>query len=236
MRIGGTNITPSAMLNRRCTSPHKTLFIKNQNSIFVGHVFTKTMFESLIKYINSYISTPLTDGQEALIKDTFVYKKIRKKQYFLQEGEVCKYAAFIVKGAMRQYSVDDNGVEHIIHLYIENWWACDRESYIKLTPSIYNIDAWEDTDVLLMTKADYVKLSQPIPALIEMSRNLDDRNYIATQKRLNASNNFSAEKRYEDFVSYYPEFLQRFPQHIIASYLGITKVTLSRIRRAGMKK
>ena len=194
------------------------------------------MHDSLIKYINSYISTPLSDSQIGLIKDTFVPKKFRKKQYFLQEGEVCKYAAFIVKGAMRQYSVDDRGAEHVIHLYIENWWACDRESFIMLTPSIYNIDAWEDTNVLLMTKSDYVKLSLPIPALIEMSRNLDDRNYIATQKRLNASINLSAEKRYEDFVAYYPEFLQRFPQHIIASYLGITKVTLSRVRKSAMRK
>jgi CRP-like cAMP-binding protein len=194
------------------------------------------MHDSLIKYINSYISTPLTETQIELIEDTFVPKTIRKKQYFLQEGEVCKYAAFIVKGAMRQYSIDDKGVEHIVHLYIENWWACDRESFIMLTPSIYNIDAWEDTDVLLMTKADYVNLSKPIPAMIEMSRNLDDRNYIATQKRLNSTISFSAEKRYEDFVSYYPELVQRFPQHIIASYLGITKETLSRIRKQAVKK
>jgi CRP-like cAMP-binding protein len=194
------------------------------------------MHDSLIKYINSYISTPLTKTQIELIEDTFVPKRIRKKQHILQEGEVCKYAAFIVKGAMRQYSIDDKGVEHIVHLYIENWWACDRESFIMLTPSIYNIDAWEDTDVLLMTKADYVNLSKSIPAMIEMSRNLDDRNYIATQKRLNSTISFSAEKRYEDFVSYYPKLVQRFPQHIIASYLGITKETLSRIRKQAVKK
>lgn len=194
------------------------------------------MYDSLVKYINSYISTPLTDNQIELIEDTFVPKKIRKRQYFLQEGEVCKYAAFIVKGAMRQYNVDDKGAEHIVHLYIENWWACDRESFVMLSPSIYNIDAWEDTDVLLMTKADYISLSKPIPALIEMSRNLDDRNYIATQKRLNASISFSAERRYKDLVGYYPEFLQRFPQHVIASYLGITKESLSRIRRQALKK
>ena len=71
------------------------------------------MHESLIKYINSYISTPLTDSQEGLIKDTFVHKKFRKKQYFLQEGDVCKFAAFIVKGAMRQYSVDDKGAVYV---------------------------------------------------------------------------------------------------------------------------
>jgi len=192
------------------------------------------MHESLIKYINSYISTPLSDSQAALIKKTFVLKKLRKKQYFLQEGEVCKYAAFIVKGAMRQYSVDDKGAEHIIHLLIENWWAVDRESFIMLNPSKYNIDAWEDTDMLLFTKADYINLLTPIPALVEMSRNLDDKNHIAAQKRLNAAISLSAEQRYADLVNTYPEFLQRFPQHMLASYLGITKETLSRVRHSAV--
>jgi CRP-like cAMP-binding protein len=188
------------------------------------------MFESIIKYINSYISTPLTPEQEARIEETFTPKKIRKKQYLLQEGDVCRFAGFIVKGAMRQYTVDDKGVEHVVQLYIENWWAVDRESFIMLTPSVHSIDAWEDTDLLLMTHADYLKLSESIPALLEMSSKLDMRSYIATQKRLNASLNFSAEDRYAELAKVHPEFLQRFPQHIIASYLGITKESLSRIR------
>ena len=194
------------------------------------------MHESLIKHINSYTSTALTDSEEELIKNIFIPKKIRKKQYFLQEGQVCKYSAFIVKGAMRQHNVDDKGVEHVVQLYIENWWAVDRESFIMLTPSIYNIDAWEDTDVLFMTHADYLNLAKHIPALLELSRKLDQRNFVATQKRLNASLNFSAEQRYADLVKTRPEFLQRFPQHIIASYLGITKETLSRIRHQAAKK
>ncbi|HYV92562.1 MAG TPA: Crp/Fnr family transcriptional regulator [Chitinophagales bacterium] len=193
------------------------------------------MHESLIKYINNYATTPLTESEIELIKNTFVPKKFRKRQYFLQEGEVCKYSAFIVKGAMRQYSVDEKGAEHIVHLSIENWWAVDRESFVMLTPSIYNIDAWEDTDALLSTYADLNMLDQ-IPAIAEMIRKLDERHSIANQRRLNASISLSAEKRYEEFVSCYPEFLKRFPQHIIASYLGITKETLSRIRTAAVKK
>ena len=193
------------------------------------------MYESLIKYINSFAATPLTESEIELIESTFVPKKIRKRQYFLQEGEVCKYAAFIVKGAMRQYSVDDKGVEHIVRLSIENWWAVDRESFVMLTPSDYNIDAWEDTEALLITKADMNLLSQ-IPAITEMMRKLDENHSIAAQRRVNASISFSAEKRYSDFASCYPEFLQRFPQHIIASYLGITKETLSRIRRQMVRK
>ena len=194
------------------------------------------MHESLIKYINSYATTPLTDSDIELIKDTFVPKKIRKRQYLLQEGEVCKYAAFIVKGAMRQYSVDDKCAEHIVRLLIENWWASDRESYVMLTPSVYNIDAWEDTDVLLVTKADFLNRISSIPAISEMARKLDENYAIASQKRLHATISLPAEQRYSDLANTYPEFLQRFPQHIIASYLGITKETLSRVRRQVVKK
>jgi CRP-like cAMP-binding protein len=192
--------------------------------------------DSLIAYIKSYSSAPLAESDIELIRNTFLPKRIRKKQYLLQEGEVCKYAAFIVKGAMRQYSVDEKGMEHIVRLSIENWWAVDRESFTMLTPSIYNIDAWEDTDALLVTSADFLEAAGKIPALNEMIRKMDERHAFALQKRVNASISFSAEKRYADFTKQYPEFIKRFPQHIIASYLGITKETLSRIRHQAVKK
>jgi CRP-like cAMP-binding protein len=194
------------------------------------------MHESLINYINSFATSPLTDSEIELIKKTFVPKKIRKRQYFLQEGQVCKYSGFIVKGAMRQYSVDDKGTEHIVRLLLENWWAVDRESYVMLTPSVYNIDAWEDSELLLITRADMLNKLNSIPALNEMTRKLDENHAVAAQRRLNASISLPAEKRYAEFANLYPEFLQRFPQHMIASYLGITKETLSRIRRHAVKK
>jgi CRP-like cAMP-binding protein len=194
------------------------------------------LHESFIKYINSYAVTPLTESEIEIIKGTFVPKKIRKRQYLLREGEVCKYAAFIVKGAMRQYSIDDKGAEHIIRLTIENWWAVDRESFVMLTPSIYNIEAWEDTDVLVVTNADVTNRINPIQPFNEMARKLDENHAFAAQRRLSASISFSAEKRYANFANTYPEFLQRFPQHMIASYLGITKETLSRIRHQSAKK
>jgi CRP-like cAMP-binding protein len=194
------------------------------------------MHESLIKHINSYTSTPLTDSEVEVIKNTFVPQKIRKRQLLLQEGQVCKYSAFIVKGAMRQYSVDDKGADHIIRLLIENWFAVDRESFSMLTPSVYNIDAWEDTDVLLITKSDSLDLFNQIPSIAQWAMGLDENHAFAAQKRLSASISFSAEKRYSDFASTYPDFLQRFPQHMIASYLGITKETLSRVRHHVAKK
>jgi CRP-like cAMP-binding protein len=193
------------------------------------------MHKNLLNYINQRSTSPLTSEEEAMVVAKFQPKKLRKKQYFLQEGNVCKYAGFIVKGAMRQYSVDDKGVEHIVQLYIENWWATDRESAIMLTPSKYNIDAWEDTELLLVTRAEMLDLIEKIPAIAQMARSMDERSYIASQRRLNSSISNTAEQRYKEFAENYPELIQRFPQHLIASYLGITKETLSRIRKQALK-
>jgi len=193
------------------------------------------MHEKLIDYINQYSNLALTAEEQALIVTTFQPKKLRKKQYFLQEGDVSKYVGFIVKGAMRQYSVDEKGTEHIVHLLIENYWANDRESSIMLTPSKYNIDAWEDTELLITTRAEMIDLIDKIPSLVQMTRLMDERNAIANQRRLSSTISNTAEKRYEEFAAHHPQFIQRFPQHIIASFLGITKETLSRIRKQGTK-
>lgn len=193
------------------------------------------MYENLFAYINQHANSLLTNEEEAFIMAAFQPKKIRKKQYFLQEGDVCKHIAFVVKGAMRQYSVDEKGVEHIVHLFLENYWASDRESNIMLTPSAYNIDAWEDTEILIITRAEIMNLMMKVPALVEMIRLMDERNAIANQRRLSSAISSTAERRYEEFASNHPQFIQRFPQHIIASYLGITKETLSRLRRKSIR-
>ena len=109
------------------------------------------MYDSLKKYIEEYSGETLTDEEFEMVKTAFTPKKFRKKQYLLQAGDVSRFMAFIIKGAVRQYSVDDKGIEHIIYFGLENWWAGDRESFTMLTPSRYNIDAVEDTEVLLTT-------------------------------------------------------------------------------------
>lgn len=190
------------------------------------------MHENLITYINNYASTPLTKEGEVLIESTFRPKFLRKRQYFLQEGDLAKFGGFIVKGAMRQYTVDDKGIEHMVQLFIENYWASDRESMTLNKPSIYNIDAWEDTSLLIATRAEMLDMANRIPSFAEMIRLMDERYAIASQRRLNSTLSNSAEKRYEEFADNHPQFLQRFPQHLIASMLGITKETLSRIRKA----
>jgi CRP-like cAMP-binding protein len=194
------------------------------------------MYDALVRYFCSYTSNALIGDEIDLIQRFFSMKKFKKREFFLQEGEVCSCSAFIVKGAMRQYAVSEKGEEHIIKLFIENWWASDYESILRKTPSIYFIDAWEETDALLVAKTDLVYLINRIPALLEWIRKLDNNFVIDADRRISASIRFSAEERYFDLEKTHPEFIQRFPQHIIASYLGINRETLSRIRSRYVKR
>lgn len=194
------------------------------------------MHEKLIQYINSQLSTQLTAEEEALIAATFKLKKVRKHQFILQEHEVCKVAGFVVKGALRQYTVDDTGKESILVLCVENWWVGDRESFMKETPSPYFIDALEDTELLVLSREDLTTSLQKMPFMAELSRTLTERQALHLLKRVHAANTLTAEHRLAALEKNYPEFLQRFPQHIIASYLGMTKETLSRIRGSASRK
>jgi CRP-like cAMP-binding protein len=187
------------------------------------------MYETFFKYIRSKSTTPLTDEDMSLLKSILVPKKFRKRQYLLEEGEVCKHGGFIVKGAMRQYSLDAKGTEHIIQLLLENWWAGDRESFTKETPSLYYIDAWEDTEVLLITKNNFDAMHR-IPAVAKMENIIINSHVAALHSRVRDTISLTAEERYENLMQTHPEFVQRFPQRLIASYLGITKETLSRLR------
>jgi CRP-like cAMP-binding protein len=194
------------------------------------------MYDTLINYFNSYTTTPLSGDEIDLIQSVVTPKKFRRRQYFLQEGEVCRLTAFIVKGAMRKYRVDDKGEEHIIRLYIENWWATDRESVTTGAPTKYFIEAWEDTDCLIVSKSELAGLVDRIPVMTQWLRTIDANFAIASQRRIEAAISLSAEDRFHDLEKTYPEFLQRFPQHIIASYLGINRETLSRVRGRYAKK
>jgi CRP-like cAMP-binding protein len=188
------------------------------------------MCEALRKYINKYASTEIADDDFEFINNKFITKHFRKNHYLLQEGEVCKYFTFIVKGALRQYSIDKKGVEHVIHLYTENWWVGDRESFTMLTPSKYNIDAVEESDVLMLAKADFHELINTAPLFGSTLSAMDYNYQIASQKRIHSAISFSAEERYLNLLATNPALLQRFPQTMIASFLGVSPETISRIR------
>lgn len=189
------------------------------------------MFEPLYHYIENYSSLTLTQPERELIAETFKFKKLRKKQYYLQEGDTSKYIGFLIKGAMRMYSVDQKGHEHIVRFGVENWWMGDYESFNMHTPSRYNIDAVEDSELLIITNPQMQELINKIPAVDAMIKLLDRRSNIAVQNRVHAAISLTAEERYQHLQDNYPAFTQRFPQNMIASYLGISPETLSRIRK-----
>ena len=189
------------------------------------------MFQKLISYVEGYSGLQVNCAEIELIKSKFQAKSLRKRQYLLRAGDVAKYTAFITKGAMRQFCIDEKGNEKIVQLFVENYWADDRASLISLEPSEYNIQAWEDTEMLVISTKDIFELRDNIPAIAQMLRVMDDRHAIVLHQRINSMICTTAETRYQKFKREYPHFLQRFPQHFIASYLGITKESLSRLRR-----
>jgi CRP-like cAMP-binding protein len=187
------------------------------------------MFEILFKSINEKIL--LTQEEMDLCKTYFIPKKLRKKQFLLQEGDVSKYIAFVEKGILRSYTIDQKGSEHIIQFALEGWWISDNYSFFTGEPSHYNIDTLEDAEVLLITKKADEEMLQKIPKLEKYFRILMQNSLIALQRRLIGSMSLTAEEKYIKLTNTYPDIIQRVPQHMIASYLGITAETVSRIRK-----
>lgn len=197
---------------------------------------TEDPFEALFNYIESKSSMQISDEEKKLIRSAFKIKHLRKRQYLLQEGDVCKYMAFIVNGSGRMYMVNDNGQENVIRFAIESWWLGDYESYNLNSPSAYNIEMTEDSNVLLVSHDQMEELNNSVPAIARMIKDIDRNSTIATQKRIQSAISLGAEERYDQLVKTYPEFIRRFPQTMIASYLGISPETLSRIRKSLLKK
>jgi CRP-like cAMP-binding protein len=187
------------------------------------------MFELLYNKISEKIS--ITEEEFNFCKSLFRPKKLRKRQYFLQEGDVCKYQAFVEKGILRSYTIDEKGAEHILQFASEGWWMADLSSYLTGEQSLFNMDALEDAELLLLSKPSWDQLLQTIPKFEHYFRIIIQNNLIATQKRLMQSLAETAEEKYLKFTQTYPACVQRVPQHMIASYLGVSRETLSRLRK-----
>jgi CRP-like cAMP-binding protein len=186
------------------------------------------MFELLLQSIKEKIS--ISKEEFDFCKTLFIPKKLRKKQYLLQEGDVCRYTAFVEKGILRTFSVDEKGNEPILQFSMEGWWIADLYSFLTEEFSQYNSEALEDCELLLITKENWNILLEKVPAFERYFRILIQNNLIATQRRLMSSLSENAEEKYTKLLDNFPGCIQRVPQHMIASYLGITPETLSRIR------
>ncbi len=186
------------------------------------------MHQSLIKNLSKYVT--LTEDEAGIIESLFKSKKFRKHQYMLQDGEIARYETFIVRGVTRVYEVNEKGQEHILQFGLEDWWVGDLYSFLTETPTMYNIDCLEDTEVLQITKTDLETLYERVPKMERHFRIIIQNAFIASTQRVSASLSMSALERYEEFIRRYPQIEQRVPNHQIAAYLGITPQSLSRIR------
>src|SRR5215831_6008069 len=183
------------------------------------------MLDIIKKNISKYIK---------LSRDEFNYfasvveqKRVRKKQFLLEEGEVCRFECFVNNGCLRQYHLDDNGNEHIMQFAIRDWWISDQYSFISGLPSPYFIDALEDSEVLLISRTSLDELYNKVPKFERFFRIAFQNSYVALQRRILANISQTAEERYLHFSKNYPEIEQKVPQHQVASYLGIKPESLS---------
>lgn len=179
------------------------------------------------------LKTKLDFGEEDLtvIKKQLTPKKLRKKQYLLQEGDVCKFIAFVEKGVLRSYTIAEKGTEHILQFALEGWLISDLYSFLTAEPATYTIDAVEDCELVLISKNAHEELLKSLPKYETWIRLQVTGAYIALQRRLTSIISLSLEERYKSFTSIYPDIAQRVPQHMIASYMGLTPETLSRVRK-----
>ena len=192
------------------------------------------MFHFFIKYLRDKIT--LTDQEVEMISAVAIHKKLRRKQFLLQEGEIWKYNAFVCSGFLKTFSVDSKGQEHIISFAPENYWAGDRESLLNGTPAKFNIDAIEDTELVLIEKTNFDTLCHNIPVLNNLVNAILQKSFIVSQNRIHTNISLSAEEKYQNFIDKFPAIANRIPQHMIASYIGVTPETLTRIRRQASRK
>jgi len=187
------------------------------------------MINVLFKHIEEKVV--LTDKDLAEIQTFFSPKKLRRRQYLLQAGDVCQHLTFVCKGLLRTYNVDGKGDEHMSIFGWEGWWLSDFNSFLSGEPALFNIDAIEDSELFMISRADYDALTIAVPIMDRYFRILYQNSLVTKERRLMSSITHSAEEKYLLLAESNPQIIERIPQHLIASYLGIAPETLSRIKR-----
>jgi CRP-like cAMP-binding protein len=164
-----------------------------------------------------------------------IERKLRRKEFLLREGEICRYKIFIAKGLLRTYAIGEQGSEHILRFSPENSWTTEPESFDNATPSLLNIDALESSELVLWTKNDLRYLIDNIPGLKTYFGKMILGSGSSLRKRILSGISSTAEEKHEEFIKNYPDIYARVPLHMVASYLGVTRKTLTRIRHAQVR-
>ena len=197
-----------------------------QSFFFVAFTF---MHEHLDISLKTKVA--LTTAEWETVKSFFIPKKLRKRQYLLNAGDVCQYFCFVEKGLLRSFNVDKHANEHVVQFALEGWWISDMGSFLSGDNAVYNIEAIEDAELLLLTKQAMDDMLNAIPKMERYFRLLMQNNIVVLQRRILGTLSLSAEEKYKRMMQLYPDILQRSPQQYVASFLGITPETLSRVRK-----
>lgn len=182
-----------------------------------------------IAHIRNYI--PLGDTQVEIINNVVKVSAFKKKDYLLTEGQICRSNYFVERGCLRMYYFTDKGNEQITQFALENWWLADYMSFTMQKPSPFFIQAIEDTQVVALDHFKQEELLKQVPGLERYFRLMMQRAYAAMQMRIKYLHDFSKEDAYHQFSTSFPGFVQRIPQYMLASYLGLTPEYLSEIRK-----
>lgn len=174
---------------------------------------------------------PLNEEEKSAVQKAFKERKVKRRQFILQEGEVCTHNTFIVEGCFKMYLVDDKGKKHNLQFGIENWWIGDIGSFHSEEPSRLYIEALENSTILQILKKDQLKLFVDYPKFNRIFRVFTENALVSSQRRILQNIGSTTEERYLDFVKRYPEFFNRISNVQIASYLGVTPEFLSTIRK-----
>jgi CRP-like cAMP-binding protein len=190
------------------------------------------MFETLYQYIRPFVS--FTDNEKQLLEGAFSFRQVPKKFKLATEGKVAKELYFIIKGLVRLYYTKD-GKEITGYIFKENLFASSYDSFLRQAPGIQTLETLEDCDLLVITYNRLQQLYEELPKMHIVARKVAEQRFINAQMMLSSFILDSPEERYRKFEEQYGDLLLRVPHHIIASYLGITPVSLSRIRKRLME-
>jgi CRP-like cAMP-binding protein len=186
-------------------------------------------FDTLRAYLEA--RAEFSEEDFALLRRVFVARHVPAGEFLQRAGDVPRHAAFVANGCLRSYVIDAKGKEHIVQFAPETWWLADSDSLIKGVPTPYFIDAVEDADLLLIDSPSHKLVLERVPGYGAAQRAGLQRHAAAKDHRIVSSLSASAEERYLEFLKTYPSIVQRVPQRMLASYLGGSPETLSRIRK-----
>jgi len=188
----------------------------------------------ILNNISGYIR--LNEEESAFFVSLLKPMQLKRRQMLLKDGEICRYSSFVIKGCLRGFSVDENGIEHVLNFAPQNWWIADMYSLITQKPGVLNIEALEDTEILTLSKISQEELYGKVPVFERFFRIIIENSLVSYQQRLLDNLSLTAEERYNNFCKRYPTLISCVPSKQIASYIGVTPEFFSKMKHKMLMK